>query len=364
MIPIAKPVLGKEEISSVVSVLKSGALAQGKMVEQFEKDFAEYIGTKHAIATSSGTTALHLALLAAGIKEGAEVITTPFTFIASSTSILHCNAKPVFADIDPETFNISPKEIEKKITSKTKAIMPVHLYGLPCEMDKINEIAEKNNLVVIEDACQAHGSEVGGKKAGSLGLAGCFSFYPTKNITTGEGGIITTDSGQVDEMARLLRQHGSRKRYYHEILGYNFRMTDIGAAIGIGQLKKLDKINRKRSRNAKFLSKNLSKIDGIIVPKVPRGYAHVFHQYTIRVSEKFPLRRDAAAEHLAKNEIGYSVFYPILVNKQPVFQINSAESYPVAEKIAEQVLSLPVHPSLSKEDLEKIVQVFNEMVKK
>lgn len=363
MISIARPFVGKEEKEAVLKVLDSGALAQGKLVEEFEKNFAEFIGTKYAVATSSGTTALHLALLAAGIKEGDEIITTPFTFIASSTAILFCNAIPVFADADESTFNILPKEIERKISSKTKAILPVHLYGLSCAMDEIMEIADKHGLIVIEDACQAHGAEFNGKKAGSFGLAGCFSFYPTKNMTTGEGGIITTNSSELDEMARLLRQHGSRKRYYHEILGFNFRMTDISAAIGLNQLKKLDNLNERRIENAEFLSKNLSKLSGIIVPTVPKNCRHVFHQYTIRVAEQFPLSRDAVAEQLAKNEIGYSIFYPITVNRQPIFEKICSENFPVAEKLAQQVLSLPVHPLLEKDDLKKIVETFESISK-
>lgn len=359
MISIARPLIGKEEKEAVLKVLDSGALAQGKLVEEFEKNFAEFIGTSHAVATSSGTTALHLALLAAGIKEGDEVITTPFTFIASSTAILFCNAKPVFADIDEKTFNISPREIEKKISKKTKAILPVHLYGQSCAMDEIMEIAEKHNLIVIEDSCQAHGAEFNGKKAGSIGNAGCFSFYPTKNMTTGEGGIISTNDSKIDEMSRLLRSHGSRKRYFHEILGFNFRMTDISAAIGLQQLKKLEKFNMQRQKNAMFLSKELSKISGIIPPAIAEKRNHVFHQYTIRVSESFPLSRDKVCDELSKREIGFSVFYPITVNRQPVFK--NSESMPVAEKIAQQVLSLPVHPSISEDDLKKIVEAFNEM---
>ena len=244
-INIASPKIGKEEIKAVTEVLKSGMLAQGPKVSEFEEKFARFIGVKYAIATSSGTTALEIALRAAGIGPDDEVITSPFTFIASANSILYTGARPVFADIVEQTFNLDPEKIEAKITKKTKAIMPVHLYGNACAMTKIMVIAKKRKLAIIEDACQAHGAEWGGKKVGSFGLAGAFSLYPTKNMTTGEGGMITTNSKEIYDKANLLRAHGSKIKYYHDILGYNYRMTDIEAAIGIEQQKKLNKFNNK-----------------------------------------------------------------------------------------------------------------------
>lgn len=240
-------------------------MAQGPQVEEFEKAFADYIGTKYAVAVNSGTAALHLALMASGIGSGDEVITTPFSFIATANCCLYCGAVPVFADIDGKTFNIDPHFIEKKITRKTKAMIIVHLYGQPCDMDDILAICQKHNLVLIEDACQAHGAEYNGNKVGSFGI-GCFSFYPTKNITTGEGGIITTNYENVAQKARMMRQHGQSQRYVHDILGYNFRMTDIAAAIGICQLKKLDIANSKRIKNASYLSAHIGKIKGLITP--------------------------------------------------------------------------------------------------
>lgn len=251
MIPIAKPNIGEEEKNAVMEVLESGMLAQGLKVKEFEERFAKYIGTKYAVATSNGTTALHIALLSSGIKKGDEVITTPFSFIASATSILFCNAVPVFADIKTKTFNINPNKIEKAITKKTKAIMVVHLYGQSSEMDRIKEIANKKKLSLIEDACQAHGAENNGKRVGSIGDIGCFSFYPTKNMTTGEGGMITTNDHVIAEKVRLLRDHGQKERYEHVIVGYNYRMTNIAAAIGIEQLQKLEQFNKKRRENAK-----------------------------------------------------------------------------------------------------------------
>ena len=356
MIPISKPIIGEEEERLVIEVLKSGHLAQGQKVEEFEKKFADYIGVKYAIATNSGTSALHTALLANGIGQNDEVITTAFTFIASVNSIAYCRAKPVFADIEEGTFNIDASLIESKITNKTKAIMPVHLYGNPCNMDAIKDIADKNNLLIIEDACQAHGASYNGKKVGSFGT-GCFSFYPSKNITTGEGGIITTDNANAAEKCRLLRNHGSKVRYYHELIGYNYRMTDLAAAIGIAQLKKLDSFNKKRKENADYLTKSLSKIPWIITPKIKNGCVHAFHQYTIRIVGK---KRDDVAKFLEQKGIQASVYYPVPATLQKIYE-NIKVKLPVSEKLAKEVLSIPVHPALSKEDLNHIISAFEEL---
>lgn len=368
-INIAAPQIGKEEIRAVTEVMKSGMLAQGPKVAEFEEKFAKFIGVKYAIATTSGTTALEVALRAAGIGEGDEVITTPFTFIASANSILYVGAKPVFVDIDEDTFQINPELIEKAITKKTKAIMPVHLYGSACDMTKIMAIAKKHKLVVIEDACQAHGAEWKNKKVGSFGI-GAFSLYPTKNMTTGEGGMITTDSKEIYDQANLLRAHGSKVKYYHDILGYNYRMTDLGAAIGIEQLKKLPKFNAARIKNAGFLNKNLGQLPGIIVPVAPKEAKHVkdakpvWHQYTIRITPDFPVKRDAVLEKLHDAGIGTAVFYPLPLNEQKVYkELGYKSNTPVAKKISDEILSLPVHPGLKPSDLNYIVKTFQTMVK-
>jgi perosamine synthetase len=299
-ITISKPLLGKEEEKAVVQVIRSGHLVQGEQVAAFEKEFASYCGTKFAVATDNGTSALIVALVAAGIKTGDEVTTTPFTFIATANSISFVGAKPVFVDISPETFNINPKKIEEALTKRTKAIMPVHIYGLMADMEAINKIAKEHKLIVIEDSAQAHGASINGKKAGIWGDAATFSFYPSKNMTTGEGGMVTTNNEKLAHTARLFRQQGMEKQYQHEMIGFNFRMTEIEAAIGREQLKKLDSFTQKRIKNAGYLTDNLSKVAGITPPVVPSGYRHVFHQYTIKIEKPYPLTRDQLLDKLLK----------------------------------------------------------------
>jgi dTDP-4-amino-4,6-dideoxygalactose transaminase len=355
MIYMAKPQIGDEEKQAVMEVLDSGIIAQGPRVKAFEEGFAEMCGTKYAIATSSGTTALHVALLANGIGAGDEVITSAFTFIASANSILFTGARPVFVDIDPRTFNLNADLIEAAVTPRTKAIMPVHLYGLACNMDPILRVAEKHGLKIIEDACQSHGAEYKNGKVGSFGT-GAFSLYPTKNITSGEGGMITTNNPAIDEKCRVLRQHGMRRRYYHDELGYNFRMTDIHAAIGLAQLKKLGKFNAQRQANAKMLSENLK---GVVVPHIPDGQIHVFHQYTVRVSDG---KRDALRTYLQENGVSSEVYYPVPIHQQSFYmsELGYKDSLPQTEDAASEVLSLPVHTGLTASDLETIVATVND----
>ena len=360
MIPIAKPQIGKEEKQAVLEVLESGMLAQGPKVAEFEEKFARYVGAKYAISTSSGTTALHLALLANEIGPGDEVLTSPFSFIASANCILYVGAKPVFVDIEPDYFCIDTALIKKKITKKTKAIIPIDLYGHPCQINDVKRFTLKNGLVVIEDACQAHGAEVGSRRIGSFTTT-CFSFYPTKNMTTSEGGMVTTNNRQMAEKLKLLRAHGSKVRYYHDFLGYNFRMTDIAAAIGIEQLKKLEKFNRQRIKNAKYLSKKLEGVGGIIAPKVGEDCRHVFHQYTIRVTPKFGKSRDEVTEILKKNEIGFGIYYPVPIHQQRLYRkLGYTDKLPVAEQMSKEVLSLPIHPGVTERDLDKIAGVFKK----
>ncbi|WP_405273938.1 DegT/DnrJ/EryC1/StrS family aminotransferase [Methanobrevibacter sp.] len=353
-VPIAKPIIGDEEIENVVEVLKSGMIAQGPKVEEFEEEFAEWVGADYGIAVNSGTAALHVALLSCGIGEGDEVITSPFTFIASGNSIVYTGAKPVFADIDLETYTIDPDSIEDLITENTKAILPVQLYGQSADMDGINEIAEKYGLTVIEDAAQAHGATFNGTPVGSMGDMACFSFYPTKNMTTSEGGIITTNDEELAENARIFRAHGASIRYHHSEIGYNFRMTDISAAIGLAQLDKIDDFNCKRIENAAYLNEGLRNVDGVITPYCADGSKHVYHQYTIRVEKG---DRDDWVDIINDCGVGTGIHYPIPLYNQPIYKSLGFEGYcPNAELAADNVISLPVHPSLTKEDLDLVIE--------
>lgn len=354
MIPIAQPLMGEEEKQAVLEVLESGMLAQGPRVQAFEEAFAEMCGVAHAVATSSGTTALHLALLAHEIGPGDEVIVTPFTFISTANTVLFTGAQPVFADIDPATFCLDPNMLEAAITERTRAIIPVHLFGLMADMDPIMAIAADHGLAVIEDACQAHGATYRGRASGSFGT-GTFSFYPTKNITSAEGGMLTTDDPEIAESCRMRRQHGMVIRYYQEGLGYNYRMTDVHAAIGLAQLAKLPTFNAARIAHARYYSERL---EGVITPTVPEERRHVFHQYTVRVPDG---RRDALAQHLKAHGIGFGIYYPVPIHQQAYYTevLGYAVSLPEAERASEEVLSLPVHPALSEEDLATIVAAVN-----
>ncbi|HOO53371.1 MAG TPA: DegT/DnrJ/EryC1/StrS family aminotransferase [Methanothrix sp.] len=350
MIPVAKPILSGAEIEGIKAVLDSGILAQGEAVAELEKRFAEYVGASHGVATNSGTSALHTALAALGVGEGDEVITTAFTFIATATSVLMQRARPVFCDIDPETYNIDPDQIQEAVTERTKAIIVVHLYGLPCDMKPIMEIAQDNGLKVVEDACQAHGAEYHDQKVGSIGDVGVFSFYPTKNMTTGEGGIITTSDPKLAEKAGMIRNHGQSQRYVHEILGYNYRMTNIAAAIGLSQLDMLDQFNDKRRENAGYYNENLE----VKTPFVPVGMKHVYHQYTTEVEG-----RENFLKHLERHGVGYGVYYPIPAHKQPLFRDYNEMALPNTEAASERVVSIPVHPGLTEEELELVVRTVN-----
>jgi dTDP-4-amino-4,6-dideoxygalactose transaminase len=344
--------MGEEEKQRVWEAMASGSLAQGPRVREFEEEFAAFIGAGHAVATSSGTTALHLALLGYGIGGGDEVVTVPFTFIASANSVLYTGARPVFVDVDERDFTMDPALVEAAITERTKAIMPVSLYGQPADMPAVAAIAERHGLAVVEDAAQAHGASIGAQRSGTWG-AGTFSFYPTKNMTTGEGGMVTTDDGELAARIRLLREHGMKVRYHHDVLGYNFRMTDIAAAIGLAQLPKLAAANERRRAIA---ARYDAELRGVITPWVRPDATHVYHQYTIRVNE-----RDAFAERLKQRGVGSAIYYPIPVHRQKPFLAlgYGHESLPVTDRLTAEVLSIPVHPSLSDEEVATVIGAVN-----
>lgn len=353
MIPAAKPLIGVEEREAVDRVLQSGMLAQGPEVAAFEKEFSAIVGNRHCVAVNSGTSGLHMALEAIGVDTGDEVIVPSFTFAATANSVALTGATPVFVDIDPRTFNIDPKAIEAAITPRTKAIQPVHLYGQPADMKAIMDIAKRHNLFIVEDAAQAHMASLDGTPVGAFGDAGVFSFYPTKNMTSGEGGMITTASDEIARQSRLLRNQGMEKRYENEIVGFNTRMTDIHAAIGRVQLRKLAGWTGQRRANAKFLDENLK---GVVIPYVAPGAVHVYHQYTIRVVGH---DRDAFGAEMTKRGVGNGVYYPIPVHRLPSFGLTF--DLPNTTSAANEVLSIPVHPALSQGDLETIVSVINSI---
>jgi dTDP-4-amino-4,6-dideoxygalactose transaminase len=355
MIPAAQPIIGDDERQAVDRVLQSGMLAQGPEVKAFEDEFSEIVDKRHCIAVNSGTSALHMAFVAAGIRQGDEVIVPSFSFAATANAVRLAGATPVFADIEQDYFNLSPSAVEAAITPRTRAIMPVHLYGHPAAMTELTAICQRHNLLLFEDAAQAHAASLNGVPVGAFGVAGSFSFYPTKNMTSGEGGMVTTGCDHIARQLRLLRNQGMERRYENEVIGFNTRMTDIHAAIGRVQLKKLAGWTKQRQDNAQFLSNNIS---GGITPPTAPGASHVFHQYTIRVVDQ---DRDKFAEELVKLGVGCGVYYPTPIHRLPSFGLTL--DLPVTEQIALQCLSLPVHPSLSQQDLETIVQAVNSVAK-
>src|SRR5437867_6622219 len=361
MIPIAKPNLGEEERRAVIEVLDSGQFAQGAKVAEFEKRFAEYVGRGHGIAVSNGTAALHIALLAHGIGKGQEVVVPPLTFFASASTVILCGGKPTFADIDRNLYNMQPTHLKPAVTKRTRAVRPAHLYGQTAEMEPINEISEAHDLVVLEDACQAHGAEYHGEKAGNLGDTSCFSFYPTKNMTTGEGGMILTDDPKIAEQCRLLRDHGQRAKYDHVLIGYNYRMTEVAAAIGLVQLKKLDGFVRKRRENAARLTKGISQIEGLAPPVEGNWMLHSYYQYIVRVEDGFPLSRDSVVQRLTSEGIGSRPSYPGVMYRQKAFRKRPAERSKVAEETVPRLFEIPVHPLVSSSDIDTILSAMDRL---
>jgi len=356
MIPAAKPIIGDDERAAVDRVLRSGMLAQGSEVAAFEEEFSKHVGGRHCVAMNSGTSALHLGFIAAGIKAGDEVIVPSFSFAATANSVALAGGVPVFGDIDPKTFNLDPDHAESLITAKTKAIMPVHLYGHIAAMDRFAEIGKKHGVQIIEDAAQGHLASLNGKNSGEFGTVASFSFYPTKNMTAGEGGMAVTDSAETARMLSLLRNQGQEIRYRNEVIGFNTRMTEIHAAIGRVQLAKLPGWTKQRQENAAFLDAN---IKGVVTPFVAPGSTHSYHQYTIRVPGGNADVRDKFMEELTKRGVGSGVYYPTPIHRLPSFNLKL--DLPETEKLVTECISLPVHPSLTKDELATVAQAVTEV---
>ncbi|MFD9218287.1 DegT/DnrJ/EryC1/StrS family aminotransferase [Streptomyces sp. NPDC087659] len=360
-IPAARPVIGEEEIEAAVRVLRSGRVVQGPEVAAFEEGFSELVDGRHCVAVNSGTSALHLLLMALGLGPGDEVIVPSFSFAASANAVRLVGADVVFADIDPETYCLAPAAVEAAITPRTAAIMPVHLYGHPAAMDQIMAIADKHKLAVVEDACQAHAAALNGTPVGAFGSGGTFSFYPTKNMHSLEGGMISTADAEVARTLRLLRNQGMEQRYANEIVGANMRMTDVSAAVGRVQLAKLPGWTEQRIANAAYLSEHIT-APGVVTPVVAEGARHIYHQYTIRVRGD----RDAAMAKLTEAGIGNAVYYPTPIHRlkpywEPDQKAGRNWDLPETERAAAEVVSLPVHPSLTEGDLERIVTAVNAL---
>jgi perosamine synthetase len=360
-IPVARPAIGQDEISAVTAVLESGMLAAGERVAEFEKKFADYCGTTHAVAINNGTAALHAALLAADIGSGDQVIVPSFSFFATASAVSMTGAKPIFVDVNEQTFNIDPVQVENQINPNTKAVIGVHLFGQPFDVPGIQQVCESHNLTLIEDAAQSQGAMYNGEKTGGFGQLGCFSFYATKNMTTGEGGMVTTSDKAYNERLRLLINHGQSEKYLHTRLGYNYRMTDVAAAIGLVQLKKLEKFNMRRRKNAEYYDTHIS-VKGLVTPAVAQGMHHVYHQYVIRLTDEFPMKRADFMEYLKVKGIGTAVHYPIPIHHQPVYaRANEPDSCPISTRLASSVLSIPVHPLLDQKELAYICDAINRV---
>lgn len=356
MIPISQVALADGTEDLVLEVLRSGQIAQGPIVARFEEQFAALTGVDHAVAVNNGTTALIAALRVLDLRPGDEVVTSPFTFVATLNAILDSGATACFADIGTDDFNIDPSEVAATITDRSRVLLPVHLYGQCADVDTLARLAEDRGLHLVEDAAQAHGATIGSRTAGATGL-GCFSFYATKNLTTGEGGMVTTNDTVLADRLRVLRNQGMRARYQYEMAGNNYRMTDLQAAVGLPQLAGYRENVAARQRNAAALSKRLAGLVGLITPTELAGRGHVWHQYTVRVTPDAPLTRDQLQDRLLAAGVGCGVYYPKVVFDYECYrdhpQVQVAE-VPVARRTASEVLSLPVHPGLSGADLDRI----------
>ena len=367
MIPINLPQIGEEEINAVVEVMKSGilttGLGAGPKVMEFEKKYADFANAKHAIALNTGTAALHAAIMAIGIKTGCEVILPSFTFVATAEAVVLAGAKPIFVDIDPETYIISPTEIEKSITKKTAAMVPVDIYGLPADIKPLREIAAKHNLSLVEDCAQSHCATYEGKSAGAFADVACWSLYAAKNIGTGEGGVVTTDSDKLAKAVRMIRTHGEEVKYQSYMLGTNYRMTEIQAAIGIVQLRRLPSFFIKRAKNAHRLTEKLKKTDKLTLPPRPMNRTPSWYLYTVRINGATEPRRNHILKELHDKGIGAEAYYPTPIHKMLYYKETFGDfDLPETEKAAKQVISLPVHPNVTAEQIDFIADTLLKLL--
>ena len=366
MIPINKPLIDEDEIQAVVKVLKSGNLTSrtesGSMVDKLEAGFAEFAEAKHAVAVNSGTSALYLSLLASQVTQGDEVIVPSFTFVATAEAVVLAGGKPVFADIDPDTFNIDPEEVSRLVTKKTKSVIPVDLFGLPADMKHIREIADTHNLTVIEDAAQAHGARYDGKHVGAFADFACWSFYASKNMTTGEGGMITTNRDEYGERLPYMRSHGEKDEYVSSMIGGNFRMPEIEAAIGCVQLKKLPEFLKRRDENASILHSKLQDVDSLRLPTVQEGCKHSWYLFTVKLRSGNESTRDTIVEKLRKAGIGASVYYRVPIHMMPFYRKFCQHKLHHTEEAAQTVFSLPIHPAVSAEQVEHIAETVHRIM--
>ncbi len=366
MIPINLPQIGEEEIQAVVKVMRScyltSGLGAGPVVTEFEKQFAKFADAKHAIAVNTGTAALHAAIVAVGVNAGDEVILPSFTFVATAEAVVLAGGKPVFADIDPETYNLDPASVARAVTKKTKAIMPVDLYGLSADMEQIREVALKHSCLVVEDAAQAHGLSYLDKQPGAYADAACWSLYASKNMTTGEGGVVTTNDDKVAEVTRMVRTHGEKAKYASEILGNNYRMSEMQAAIGVEQLKKLPMFIAKRRENATHLTEILSKSGKLCLPHEFEGDIHSWYLYTVRLYHGEEAVRNKLLDDLHKRGIGTEAYYVNPIHQMPFYRSFGEFQLPETEKAAKQVFSLPIHPGVTADQIDFIGKTVLELV--
>jgi perosamine synthetase len=367
LIPINVPKIGEEEIQAVVEVMKSGiltnALGAGPKVTEFEQNYAKFAGVKHAIAVNTGTAALHAALMAIPIKTGDEVILPSFTFVATAEAVVLAGGKPVFADIDPDTYTLSPEAFKKAITGKTKAVIPVDLYGLPADIKPIREIASKQEITIVEDCAQSHGATYNGKPAGALADLAGWSLYAAKNIGTGEGGVVTTDNDELVEKVKMVRTHGEKVKYQSLMLGTNYRMTEIQAAIGLVQLKRLPAFFARRLHNAQRLSKKLSETAKLILPPQPKNRTPSWYLYTVGVKNATEEKRNGLLKQMREKGIGVDAYYPTPINEMPFYRENFGSfSLPETEKAKSRVLSLPIHPGVTDEQIDLIAKTLLDIL--